>query len=56
MVSQNSIDETGGWGVRKNPVAAASIEQSQGTVAFPSTAPKASSAFSAVQPSIPNDL
>ena len=56
MVSQNSIDRTGGWGVRKNPVAAASIEQSQGTVAFPSTAPKAAPAFSATQPSIPNDL
>ena len=56
MVSQNSIDETGGWGVRKNPVAQSQLEQSQGTVAFPSTAPQASPAFSATQPSIPNDL
>ena len=50
MVAQNSHDGTGGFGIglRHMHAAAASIEQSQGTVAFPSTAPKASP--TAVQP------
>ena len=54
MVAQNSNDGTGGFGIGLRHAAAASIEQSQGAVAFPSTAPKASPA--AVQPPIPNDL
>ena len=54
MVAQNSHDGTGGFGIGLRHAAAASMEQSQGTVAFPSTAPKASPAT--VQPSIPDNL
>ena len=47
-------DQTGGWAVRKNRIAEAQLEQFQGTVAFPASAPKPE--FSATQPDIPNNL
>ena len=47
-------DQTGGWAVRKNTIAQAQLEQYQGTVAFPASAPKPE--FSATQPDIPNNL
>ena len=54
MVAQNSIDGTGGWGIRSQ--SAAVNEQYTRAYAFPSTAPKPSPKFLISQPSIPNDL
>ena len=56
MVAQNSIDGTGGWGIRNTQAAQTVLEQSQGAYAFPSTAPKPSPKFLVSQPSIPNDI